>query len=119
MLLCSALQQNTSIVGHRVTPQGLGDSPWPPALTHACVGGSALKNTPRVRGDILYFCGFHCCAWKSLQDFRNEIKDEACRAQVHKQMQLASQDIRFNAPLADACYIDRTQLCPNVPPVSI
>lgn len=30
---------------------------------------------------------------------------------------LAAQDIRFDVPLADACFEDRTKLCANVPPV--
>lgn len=52
-----------------------------------------------------------------MQDFRDSIKDDACRAQVHKYQQLAAQDIRFNPSLADACFEDRTTLCANVPPV--
>lgn len=52
-----------------------------------------------------------------VQDFRDSIKDDACRAQVHKYQELAAQDIRFNPSLADACFEDRTTLCANVPPV--
>jgi Golgi apparatus protein 1 len=33
-------------------------------------------------------------------------------------MVLASSDIRFDVPLAEACYDDRTKYCANVPPVS-
>lgn len=37
--------------------------------------------------------------------------------QVHKYVELAAQDIRFDVPLADACYEDRMKLCASVPPV--
>jgi hypothetical protein len=53
-----------------------------------------------------------------LQDFRDEIKEDACRAQVRKYQELAAQDIRFNPRLADACFQDRMDLCAHVPPVS-
>lgn len=53
-----------------------------------------------------------------LQDFSKEIKSKACQMQVHKYVELAAQDIRFDVPLADACYNDRMELCANVPPVS-
>jgi hypothetical protein len=53
-----------------------------------------------------------------LQDFREEIRSDACKSQVHKYVELAAQDIRFDVPLADACYNDRMTLCAAVPPVS-
>lgn len=53
----------------------------------------------------------------TVQDFRDSITDEACKAVVHKYQELAAQDIRFNPSLADACYQDRKDLCANVPPV--
>ena len=34
-----------------------------------------------------------------------------------KYQQLAAEDIRFDVPLADACYEDRQKLCATVPPV--
>ena len=37
--------------------------------------------------------------------------------QVHKLTERASQDIRFDEPLADACFEDRVRLCPGVQPV--
>jgi len=37
---------------------------------------------------------------------------------VKQYQNLAAQDIRFDAPLADACYDDRAKLCANVAPVS-
>ena len=38
--------------------------------------------------------------------------------QVRKYQQLAGEDIRFDVPLADACYEDRLKVCGSVPPVS-
>lgn len=37
--------------------------------------------------------------------------------QVKKYMALAAQDIRFDVPLAEACYEDRQKYCGSVPPV--
>lgn len=37
--------------------------------------------------------------------------------QVKKYQQLAAEDVRFDVPLADACYEDRNRFCQNVPPV--
>lgn len=54
----------------------------------------------------------------SVQDFYEDIQDEDCKKEVHKQLELAAQDIRFNIPLAEACYSDRMELCADVPPVS-
>ncbi len=33
-------------------------------------------------------------------------------------MEYASSDIRFDVPLADACFEDRQEFCANVPPGS-
>lgn len=52
-----------------------------------------------------------------LQDYSAEIKSGECKGQVKKYVQLASQDIRFDVPLAEACYEDRQKFCANVPPV--
>lgn len=38
--------------------------------------------------------------------------------QVKKYVSLAAQDIRFDVPLAEACYEDRQKYCARVPPVS-
>ena len=51
------------------------------------------------------------------QDYRDELATPACKAQVHKLSERASQDIRFDEPLADACYEDRNKLCDGVQPV--
>ncbi|KAK9821811.1 hypothetical protein WJX81_008502 [Elliptochloris bilobata] len=53
-----------------------------------------------------------------LQDYRDEIQSQACAARVQKIMEYASSDIRFDVPLADACYEDRQEFCANVPPGS-
>lgn len=49
---------------------------------------------------------------------RDEIQSPACQARVHKIMEYASSDIRFDVPLADACYEDREAFCDNVAPGS-
>ena len=54
---------------------------------------------------------------RCLQDYREELLDTECKTQVHKLTQRASQDIRMDEPLADACYEDRSRLCVGVQPV--
>ena len=49
---------------------------------------------------------------------RDEIESQACQARVHKIMEYASSDIRFDVPLADACYEDREAFCDSVTPGS-
>lgn len=51
-----------------------------------------------------------------LQDYRDELQSPACRGRVKKLTERASSDIRFNRPLADACYQDRQELCKDVQP---
>ena len=51
------------------------------------------------------------------QDYRDELATPACKAEVHKLSERASQDVRFDEPLADACYEDRNKLCDGVQPV--
>ena len=57
--------------------------------------------------------GFDARVIVCLQDFRDELSDGECRNAVHKVVQRAAEDIRFDEPLADACYQDRKQFCPN------
>ena len=52
-----------------------------------------------------------------VQDYRDELATPDCKAQVHKLSERAAQDIRFDEPLADACYEDRNKLCDGVQPV--
>lgn len=54
-----------------------------------------------------------------LQDYSTEIKSGECKSQVKKYVTLAAQDIRFDVPLAEACYEDRQKYCSAVPPVSV
>jgi len=53
-----------------------------------------------------------CCAC------RDEIENPSCKARVTKVKELAASDIRFDIPLAEACYDDRRQFCSGVPPGS-
>ena len=61
--------------------------------------------------------GFDARVIQCLQDYRDELQDEACKSQVHMLTKRASQDIRMDEPLADACYEDRARLCDGVQPV--
>ena len=49
---------------------------------------------------------------------REEISSPACQARVQKIMEYASSDIRFDVPLADACFEDRESFCSTVQPGS-
>lgn len=49
---------------------------------------------------------------------REEISDPGCKARVLKVMEYAASDIRFDVPLAEACYEDRQDFCASVPPGS-
>lgn len=53
-----------------------------------------------------------------LQDFRDEITDSACKSRVTRVKEVAASDIRFDIPLAEACYNDRRTFCANVRPGS-
>lgn len=59
------------------------------------------------------------CFLVILQDYYAAIKGESCKSQVHKYLELAAEDLRFDVSLADACYKDRVTLCAKVPPVSL
>lgn len=60
---------------------------------------------------------FDALVIQCLQDYRDELVAPGCQAQVKKLTERASQDIRFDEPLADACYEDRARLCQGVQPV--
>ncbi|KAK9820440.1 hypothetical protein WJX72_010380 [[Myrmecia] bisecta] len=62
--------------------------------------------------------GFDARVIQCLQDYRDELVEPECKAQVHKLTQRAAQDIRFDEPLADACFEDRAKLCDGVQPGS-
>ena len=53
-----------------------------------------------------------------LQDSRDMLLNPECADQVHKTMARASEDIRFNQMLADACLNDREQFCSSTQQVS-
>jgi hypothetical protein len=72
----------------------------------------------RLCAELLHHVAAAVAVMNCLQDFREEIRSDACKSQVHKYVELAAQDIRFDVPLADACYNDRMTLCAAVPPVS-
>ncbi|KAL0026108.1 hypothetical protein WJX79_000228 [Trebouxia sp. C0005] len=68
--------------------------------------------------DIMYTCGWVDDLGDSkgqivscLQDFRDTLMSMQCREQVHQVMARASEDMRFNQMLADACFNDREQFC--------
>ena len=63
--------------------------------------------------------GFDARVIQCLQDFKDELHDEQCKGQVHKLTERAAQDIRFDEPLAEACFDDRQKLCSGVQPVSL
>lgn len=69
-------------------------------------------------GDLDTIDSYDGSVIRCLQDYVSEIKNEACKAQVLKYQQLASEDFRFDVPLADACYEDRQKLCGHIPPGS-
>jgi golgi apparatus protein 1 len=58
--------------------------------------------------------GFDASVVTCLQDFKDELTSDKCREEVHKVMKRASEDIRFDASLAEACYEDRQHLCAGV-----
>lgn len=78
--------------------------------------------------DINFLCGFEKNASQALsnvdgkvilclQDFRHELSDPGCKKAVHDTIKRASEDIRFQSNLADACHDDREKFCQNVQPV--
>lgn len=62
--------------------------------------------------------GYDARVINCLMDYREEILRPECKSRTEKLIALASEDIRFNVPLADACFEDRTNFCSNVPPGS-
>eukprot|EP00798_Chlamydomonas_sp_ICE-L_P019058 gene19058-25661_t len=54
-----------------------------------------------------------------LQQIREEIKSDACKSEVHRRMERASRDVRFDDVLASACAEDRAQFCNDVSPCAL
>uniref|UniRef100_A0A7S0YM23 Golgi apparatus protein 1 n=1 Tax=Polytomella parva TaxID=51329 RepID=A0A7S0YM23_9CHLO len=49
-----------------------------------------------------------------LQEYRDELRDAKCKAEVHKQMTRSARDFRFDEVLADSCREDRNRYCESV-----
>jgi Golgi apparatus protein 1 len=62
--------------------------------------------------------GYDARVIQCLQDYRDEILNPGCKSRVLKIMEYASSDIRFDVPLAEACFDDRQDFCSGVPPGS-
>ncbi|KAK9838535.1 hypothetical protein WJX81_005974 [Elliptochloris bilobata] len=62
--------------------------------------------------------GFDARVITCLQDFREELTRPECQKEVHRLTARASQDVRMDEPLADACFEDRSRLCDGVQPGS-
>ncbi|KIY92688.1 Golgi apparatus protein 1 [Monoraphidium neglectum] len=77
-----------------------------------------IYDTCAYLGDVDSVGSYESTVINCLQDYSSEIKGDECRAQVKKYLKLAASDIRFDVPLADACYDDRKAFCGNVPPGS-
>ena len=58
-----------------------------------------------------------CSRARTRQDFREELTQPKCQKEVHRLTARASQDVRMDEPLADACFEDRSRLCDGVQPV--
>lgn len=88
-------------------------SPSPTANRHAAITIHTNPNQPRNRPPKPTTIS----RTPPPQDYVADITSDQCRALVKQYQALAAQDIRFDVPLADACYEDRTKLCGSVPPV--
>jgi len=62
--------------------------------------------------------GYDARVINCLMDYRDEIMNPDCKGRTEHLIALGSEDIRFNVPLADACFEDRTKLCEHVKPGS-
>lgn len=62
--------------------------------------------------------GYDARVIQCLQDYKEDLQVEDCKKQVKKLTMRAAEDIRFDEPLADACFEDRTRLCEGVAPGS-
>mmetsp|Transcript_2773 Transcript_2773/g.6900 ORF Transcript_2773/g.6900 Transcript_2773/m.6900 type:complete len:501 (-) Transcript_2773:276-1778(-) len=62
--------------------------------------------------------GYDARVIQCLQDYKEDLQVPACQKQVKKLTERAAEDIRFDKPLADACFEDRTRLCEGVTPGS-
>ncbi|CAI5966169.1 unnamed protein product [Closterium sp. NIES-64] len=80
------------------------------------VGNRDAKTCYQDAEDVVDVANRDAKVIECLQDYRGELKDPRCRQQVHQLTKRASEDIRFNRPLAQACKDDSAKLCKDVPP---
>jgi hypothetical protein len=57
-------------------------------------------------------------ALNCLQQYKDELRSDKCKAQIHRITQRASRDIRFDEMLASACTEDRNKYCQDIQPGS-
>eukprot|EP00798_Chlamydomonas_sp_ICE-L_P016764 gene16764-23039_t len=77
---------------------------------------SDILNLCAYFGDVDDMDMFDSSVINCLQDYTPEIKDKQCKQQVIKYVKHAGEDIRFNVPLAEACYDDRQKYCADIAP---
>lgn len=53
-------------------------------------------------------------ALNCLQQYREELRSDACKAEIHRRMSRQARDFRFDEVLANACTQDRTTFCNDV-----
>lgn len=68
---------------------------------------------PTEGGEAKRDMGLNC-----LQQYKEDLAGEKCRAEVHRRMVRASRDIRFDDQLAKACMDDRARHCQDIQPGS-
>eukprot|EP00798_Chlamydomonas_sp_ICE-L_P010489 gene10489-8455_t len=85
-------------------------------LRSAC--DSEIFNLCAYFGDLDDIDMYDSSVINCLQDYTPEIKNKKCLEQVNKYIKHAAEDIRFDVPLAEACYEDRQKYCSNVAPGS-
>jgi hypothetical protein len=57
-------------------------------------------------------------ALNCLQQYKEELRSDKCKAQIHRMSMRASRDIRFDEVLASACTEDRNKYCTDIQPGS-
>jgi len=77
-----------------------------------------IFNMCAFQGDLDDMDTYDSTVINCLQDFNAEIKNTECKRLVKKYIALASEDIRFDVPLAEACADDRQKFCSAVAPGS-
>ena len=81
-------------------PSGVsGDTP----VTSSLSAFQLLQSCYPDAEDITDVANWDAKVIQCLQDYRDELKDPLCRQQVFQLTKRASEDIRFEKPLADAC----------------